>query len=94
MLGNRAPGAVRDRFGPQAVLCRPEPPRGKDPDMPILIFLILVILIAQVGFWDTFTAILGGVAMIVLFVLLAIALVVLAGILLVRRLRRRGQSLP
>jgi uncharacterized membrane protein len=66
----------------------------KEPDMPILVFLILIILIAQIGFWDTFTAILGGVAMIVLFVLLAIALVVLAGLLLVRRLRRRGQSLP
>ena len=61
--------------------------------MPILVFIILVILIAQIGFWDTFTAILGGVAMIVLFVLLAIALAVLAGLLLVRRLRRRGQSL-
>ena len=61
--------------------------------MPILVFLILIILIAQIGFWDTFTAILGGVAMIVLFVLLAIALVVLAGLLLVRRLRRRGQGL-
>jgi hypothetical protein len=55
--------------------------------MPILIFLVLVILIAQVGFWDTFSAILGGVAMIVLFVLLAIALVVLAGVLLIRRMR-------
>ena len=55
--------------------------------MPILLFVILVILIAQVGFWDTFTAILGGALMIVLFVLLAIALVVLAGVLLVRRLR-------
>jgi hypothetical protein len=61
--------------------------------MPILVFLILIILIAQIGFWDTFTAVLGGVAMIVLFVLLAIALVVLAGLLLVRRLRRRGQGL-
>ena len=61
--------------------------------MPILVFIILVILIAQLGFWDTFTAILGGVAMIVLFVLLAIALVVLAGLLFVRRLRRRGQGL-
>jgi hypothetical protein len=59
----------------------------KDPDMPILVFIILVILIAQIGFWDTFTAILGGVAMIVLFVLLAIALVVLASLLLIRRLR-------
>lgn len=55
--------------------------------MAILLFVILVILIAQIGFWDTFAAILGGVAMIVLFVLLALALVVLAGILLVRRLR-------
>ena len=53
--------------------------------MPILLFIILVVLIAQVGFWDTFAAILGGVAMLVLFVLLAIALVVLAGILMVRR---------
>jgi hypothetical protein len=61
--------------------------------MPILVFLIVVILIAQIGFWDTFSAILGGVAMLVLFVLLAVALVVLAGLLLVRRLRRRGQSL-
>ena len=55
--------------------------------MPILLFAILVVLIAQVGFWDTFTAILGGVVMIALFVLLALALVVLAGILLARRLR-------
>ena len=65
----------------------------EEPHMPILVFLILVILIAQIGFWDTFSAILGGVAMLVLFVLLAVALVVLAGLLLVRRLRRRGQSL-
>jgi hypothetical protein len=55
--------------------------------MPILIFLVLVILIAQVGFWDTFSAILGGVAMIVLFVLLAIALLALAGAVLIRRMR-------
>jgi hypothetical protein len=56
--------------------------------MPILLFIVLVILIAQLGFWDTFAAILGGAAMLVLFVLLAIALVVLAGVLLVRRWRR------
>jgi UPF0716 family protein affecting phage T7 exclusion len=58
--------------------------------MPILLFVILVILIAQLGFWDTFSAILGGVAMIVLFVLLGIALVALAGVLLLRKLRRRA----
>ena len=56
--------------------------------MPIIVFLILVILIAQIGFWDTFAAILGGAAMLVLFVLLAVALLVLAGLLLTRRLRR------
>jgi hypothetical protein len=55
--------------------------------MPILVFLILVILIAQIGFWDTFAAILGGFAMLVLFLLLAIAFVALGGLLLIRRLR-------
>lgn len=56
--------------------------------MPLILFVILVILVAQVGFWDTFQAILGGVLMIVLFVLLAAGLLVLGGLLLVRRLRR------
>ena len=56
--------------------------------MPVILFVILVILIAQIGFWDTFAAILGGAAMLVLFVLLALALVALAGGLLLRRLRR------
>jgi hypothetical protein len=56
--------------------------------MPLLVFLLLVILIAQVGFWDTFSALLGGLAMLVLFVLLAVALVVVAGMLLIGRLRR------
>ena len=55
--------------------------------MPIILFVILVILIAQIGFWDTFAAILGGVAMIVLFMLLAIALLALVGVLLIRRMR-------
>ncbi len=47
--------------------------------MPIIIFILLVILIAQIGFWDTLGAVLGAAAMIVLFVLLAGALVVLTG---------------
>jgi hypothetical protein len=55
--------------------------------MPILVFIILVVLIAQVGFWKTFAAILGGVAMIVLFVILAIVFLVLTGTLVIRRLR-------
>jgi hypothetical protein len=56
--------------------------------MPLVIFLILVILIAQIGFWDTLSAILGGVLMIVLLVLLLVALVALGGLLALRRLRR------
>ncbi len=55
--------------------------------MPILIFLVLVILIAQIGFWDTFQALLGGVAMIVLLILLAGGLVALAIYAAVRRAR-------
>ena len=55
--------------------------------MPILIFIILVILIAQLGLWDTFQAILGGVAMLILFFLLAIACLALIGVLILRRIR-------
>jgi hypothetical protein len=55
--------------------------------MPILAFIILVILIAQLGFWKTFAAILGGAAMIVLFVILAILFLALAGTLIIRRMR-------
>jgi len=55
--------------------------------MPILLFIVLVVLIAQIGFWDTFTAILGGVAMLVLFVLLILAVAALLGYILYRRLR-------
>ena len=55
--------------------------------MPILIFLIVVFLIAQIGFWDTFQAVLGGIAMIVLFLLLACGLVALVIYVAVRRMR-------
>ena len=58
--------------------------------MPIfLLILLLAILIAQIGFWDTFAAILGGVAMIILFIVLAVAAVAVAGMLAFRRLRGR-----
>lgn len=60
--------------------------------MPILIILILAVLIAQIGFWDTFSAILGGIAMVILFVLLFAALVVLAGFLAYRRTRTRWRG--
>lgn len=57
--------------------------------MPIIVIIILAILIAQVGFWDTLGAILGAAAMFALFVLLLVLLAALVGYLLFRRVRRR-----
>jgi hypothetical protein len=57
--------------------------------MPIILLIILIVLIAQVGFWDTLGAIVGAFAMLVLFALLLAAGLGLAGYLLFRRARRR-----
>jgi hypothetical protein len=75
------------RVDVSAVLCSTDRLEPRTPPVPILIFLILVLLIAQVGFWKTFAAIIGGIAMVILFIALAVALIVLAGILLTRRMR-------
>lgn len=56
--------------------------------MPLLLFLILVILIAQLGFWNTLGAILGAAAMLVLLGLLVVAGLAVAGMILADRLRR------
>jgi hypothetical protein len=53
-----------------------------------LLFLLLIILIATVGFWDTLGAILGAVAMVVLLTVLVVASVAVAGMIVVRRMRR------
>jgi len=53
--------------------------------MPILILVLLIILIAQFGFWDTMQAVFGAVAMIVIFWLLVLALVAAVGRALFRR---------
>lgn len=55
--------------------------------MPLLLILLLAILIAQIGFWDTLGAILGAVGVLVLFALLAAAAAAVAGYLVIRRLR-------
>jgi hypothetical protein len=57
--------------------------------MPILILIILAIMIAQLGFWDTFSAVLGAAVMVVLLVVLAAALVVLATAYFLRKVRSR-----
>ena len=45
--------------------------------MPLVIFLILVVLIAMFGFWDTLSALLGSLMMIILFAAAAAGLLVL-----------------
>ncbi len=55
--------------------------------MPVLFFILIVILIATVGFWKTLGAILGAVGMIVLLVLLLAAAIAIGGAIAVKRLR-------
>jgi len=53
--------------------------------MPIVLFVLLVVLVATFGFWDTLAAIFGAALLAVLVVILGIALVGLGGYLFVRR---------
>ena len=57
--------------------------------MPILILLILIVLIAQIGFWDTLSAGLGAIAVVILLALLSGALLILLGYYVFNRTRRR-----
>jgi hypothetical protein len=56
--------------------------------MPILIFILLAVLIAQIGFWDTLSGILGAAAMLLLFVVFGVALLALIALLFFRRMFR------
>ena len=49
---------------------------GRSPAMPVVLLILLVVLVAQFGFWDTFQAVLGAVAMIVILWGLVIAIIV------------------
>ena len=55
--------------------------------MPILIFIIIIVLVAQLGFWDAFSAVLGAVGVLLLLILLAAALVGLTAMYFWRRVR-------
>ena len=57
--------------------------------MPILLIILIAILIAQIGFWDTLGALLGAAAVLVLFWVILIATVALAGFWIYRRLVAR-----
>jgi len=56
--------------------------------MPLVIFLILVVLIAMFGFWDTLSALLGSLMMIILFAAAA-GLLVLTGLFIYHRFKKR-----
>lgn len=53
--------------------------------MPIVLVLLLAVLIAQVGFWDAFAAVIGAVGMLILFGLIALSTLAIAAVLLLRR---------
>jgi hypothetical protein len=55
--------------------------------MRFVFFVLLVLLIAQIGFWHTLGALLGAVLMFVLFIPLLLVVVVLGGILVLAGVR-------
>lgn len=57
--------------------------------MPILIFILLVVAIAHVGFWDTLQAIFGAIGVIVLFFLIMAGLVASVIAYMYAKVRRR-----
>src|SRR5690606_41526827 len=56
--------------------------------MPILILILLIVLVAQFGFWDTLSAVLGGIGILVLLILTVAALVAAGFALAYRRFPR------
>lgn len=57
--------------------------------MGIVLFALLVILVATVGFWDALGAILGATALAALVVVVGVAVMVILGMILVRRIGDR-----
>lgn len=53
--------------------------------MPLIFFLILIILIATVGFWKTLGAIVGAAAMVVVLIFLAVLAIIIGGLWMMRR---------
>ena len=58
--------------------------------MPFLFFLLLVLLIATVGFWKALAAVLGAIVLMVLVAVLGVAFLVVGGLWMLTR--RRGPS--
>jgi hypothetical protein len=57
--------------------------------MPILILILLVVLIANVGFWDTLQAIFGAIGVVILFFAILAGFVAAVAAYLYAKVRRR-----
>ena len=55
--------------------------------MRFLFFVLLILLIAQIGFWHTLGAVLGAVLMFVLLIPLILAVIIVGGVLLLAGIR-------
>jgi hypothetical protein len=55
--------------------------------MPVLFFILLIVLIAQIGFWKTLGAIVGAALMMLVLVVLVAAVLVIGGLMIFGRWR-------
>jgi hypothetical protein len=55
--------------------------------MPILLIVLIAILIAQIGFWDTLGSLLGAVVLLILFFVVLLAAIAVSAYLVYRRFR-------
>ena len=55
--------------------------------MRLLFFVLLILLIAQIGFWHTLGAVLGAALMFVLLIPLILAVIIVGGVLLLAGIR-------
>ena len=58
--------------------------------MPFLFFILLIVLIAQIGFWKTLGAVIGAAAMLVPADRFLIAVVIVGGLAFASRMIGRG----
>ena len=57
--------------------------------MPLLILVLLAVVIAHIGFWDTLQAIFGAIGVVILFVLIVLGLIAAVGAWFYAKVRRR-----
>jgi uncharacterized membrane protein YkvI len=57
--------------------------------MPVLLILLLAVLIAQFGFWDTLQGVFGAIGMLILLLIVLAGIVYVGGRMMFRRLRDR-----